>query len=153
MTIRITSGAPLFQVYDMRASLAFYRDVLEFEVVDTAPAGPVTHWAMLRNGGYYLMLNSKYEFDDERPARPDAASEREDVALYLTCEDADAVFRQLQQKGWANIAAPTTAAYGMRQLYVRDPDGFCLCFQHAVKRQAPFVSGAQSGMPTRRSAS
>jgi len=50
MAIHIKGGAPLFQVYDMPASLAFYRDLLEFEVVDTAPGGPVVHWAMLRNG-------------------------------------------------------------------------------------------------------
>jgi glyoxylase I family protein len=136
MTIQIKGGAPLFHVYDMPASLAFYRDVLEFEVVDAAPEGPVTHWAMLRNGGYYLMLNSKYEFDHQRPAQPDTTSGREDVALYLTCDDADAVFRQLQQKGWAQLAEPTTAPYGMRQLLVRDPDGFCLCFQHPVNHRA-----------------
>jgi hypothetical protein len=36
MPIRITSGAPLLQVYDMLASPAFYRDVMEFELVATA---------------------------------------------------------------------------------------------------------------------
>ncbi len=39
MTIRTTSGTPLLQVYDLPTSLAFYRDVLGFEVVDTAPRG------------------------------------------------------------------------------------------------------------------
>ncbi len=130
MTIRIVSGAPLLQVYDMPTSLAFYRDILGFEVVETAPPGPVTHWAMLRNGPVYLMLNTRYEFDRERPPEPDRTSGRDDFALYLNCHDADAAYRELQVKGWPDVAEPTTTPYGMRQLLIRDPDGFRLCLQH-----------------------
>jgi uncharacterized glyoxalase superfamily protein PhnB len=133
MTIRLSSGAPLLQVYDMPTSLAFYRDVLGFEILQTAPPGPVTHWAMLRNGDVYLMLNTKYEFDYERPLEPDRTSGRDDFGLFLMCENADAAYRELQEKGWPDIEEPTTAAYGMRQLQIRDPDGFRLCLQHEVE--------------------
>jgi len=137
MTIRTTSGAPLLQVYDLPTSLAFYRDLLGFEVVDTAPAaGPIMRWAMLRNGSVYLMLNTKYEFDYERPLEPDRTSGRDDFTLYFMCDDADAGYRELQAKGWPDIEEPTTAHYGIRQLYVRDPDGFRLCLQHEVKSEA-----------------
>jgi len=134
MTIRTTSGTALLQVYDMRTSLAFYRDLLGFEIVETAPAGPVTHWAMLRNGPVHLMLNTKYEFDYERPLEPDRTSGRNDFVLYLLCEDADAAYLELQAKGWTDIEDPSTAPYGMRQLQVRDPDGFRLCLQHEITR-------------------
>jgi len=133
MTIRLSSGTLLLQVYDMRTSLAFYRDVMGFEVVQTAPAGPVTHWAMLRNGSVCLMLNTKYEFDYERPLEQDRTSGRSDFVLYLMCEDADAAYRELQAKGWPDIEEPTTAPYGMRQVQVHDPDGFRLCLQHEVE--------------------
>jgi len=136
MTIRLSSGAPLLQVYDMLRSLAFYRDVMGFEVLATAPPGPVTHWAMLRNGTVYLMLNTKYEFDYERPLEPDCTSGRDDFILYLTCEDADAAYRELRAKNWPDIEEPITAPYGMRQLQMRDPDGFRLCLQHEVEREA-----------------
>jgi uncharacterized glyoxalase superfamily protein PhnB len=136
MSIRISSGAPLFQVYDMPTSLAFYRDVMGFEVLQTSPDGPVTHWAMLRNGGMYLMLNTKYEFDHERPAVPDTSSGHEDVALYFMCADADEAYRELKAKGWPHVNEPSTAPYGMRQVYLRDPDGFSLCLQHAVEENA-----------------
>src|SRR5688572_10780375 len=99
MSIHIKSGAPLFQVYDMPASLTFYQDILGFELLARAPDGPITHWAMLRNGKTYLMLNTKYEFDHERPAVPDTTSGREDVALYFECDDADAAYRELKSKG------------------------------------------------------
>jgi len=35
---------------------------------------------------------------------------------------------QLKAHGFS-LAPPKTAPYGMRQLYVRDPDGYVLCFQ------------------------
>jgi glyoxylase I family protein len=134
MAIRLKSGAPLLQVYDMPTALAFYRDLLGFEVLHSAPPGAVTHWAMLRNGSVYLMLNTKYEFDYERPLEPDRTSGRDDFALYLECEDADAAYRELQAKGWTDLEEPTTASYGMRQFQVRDPDGFTLCLQHEISR-------------------
>lgn len=133
MSIRIESGAPLLVVYDMPTSLAFYRDLLGFEVRARAPEGPVTHWAMLRHGEMYLMLNTKYEFDHERPAVPDTTNGREDVTLYFTCDDADAAYSELKAKGWPHLSEPSTAPYGMRQLYLRDPDGFSLCLQHPVE--------------------
>ncbi len=134
MTIRTTSGTPLLQVYDMPTSLAFYRDLLGFEVVKTAPPGPVTHWAMLRNGSVRLMLNTKYEFDYERPLEPDRTSGRADFILYLLCEDADAAYRELQAAGWPDVEEPSDVPYGMREIQVRDPDGFRLCLQHPIKR-------------------
>jgi glyoxylase I family protein len=136
MAIRIESGTPLFHVYDMPASLTFYQEVMGFELVARAPDGPITHWAMLRNGETYLMLNTKYEFDHERPAVPDTTSGREDVTLYFMCDDADAAYRELKSKGWPHVEAPSTAPYGMRQVYLRDPDGFSLCLQNAVEHES-----------------
>jgi glyoxylase I family protein len=133
MTIRTQSGTPLLQVYDMPTALAFYRDLLGFEVLHSAPPGPVTHWVMLRNGDVHLMLNTKYEFDYERPLEPDRTSGRDDFVLYLLCEDADAAYRELEAKGWPDVEEPSTAPYGMRQVVVRDPDGFCICLQHAIQ--------------------
>jgi uncharacterized glyoxalase superfamily protein PhnB len=134
MTIRMTSGVPLLQVYDMPTSLAFYRDLLGFEVILTAPPGPVTHWAMLRNGDMRLMLNSKYEFDYARPLEPDRTSGRGDFILYVTCEDAEAAYHELQTRGWTDVEEPTTAPYGMREVQIRDPDGFRICLQHKTAR-------------------
>lgn len=35
---------------------------------------------------------------------------------------------QLRAHG-VDVKPPTVAPYGMKQLYVRDPDGYTLCFQ------------------------
>jgi len=94
----------------------------------------VIHWAMLRNGAMQLMLNTKYEFDYERPLEPDRMSGRDDFILCVTCEDADAAYRELQARGWTDIEEPTTASYGMREVQVRDPDRLRLCLQQKTPR-------------------
>jgi catechol 2,3-dioxygenase-like lactoylglutathione lyase family enzyme len=51
-----------------------------------------------------------------------------DTALYFGCPDVDAAYEHLRAKGIE--ARPTSIApYGMKQLYVNDPDGYNLCFQ------------------------
>lgn len=75
------------------------------------------------------MLNGAYEYD-KRPAKPDpnrTASHR-DVELFFAAPDVDAVYAHLRAKG-IDAKEPKVAPYGMKQLYVRDPDGFGLCFQ------------------------
>jgi glyoxylase I family protein len=40
----------------------------------------------------------------------------------------DAAYRHLVDKG-LDVKPPQVAWYGMKQLYLTDPDGFGLCFQ------------------------
>ena len=75
------------------------------------------------------MLNTRYE-SDYRPAAPDPArvDAHDDTALYIGCPDVDAAFRYLRGKGIA-LDAPQVAHYGMKQLYLKDPDGYTFGFQ------------------------
>ena len=126
MAIKITGVTPLLQVYDMRRSVAFYREMLGFEVVQSYEPEGHLYWAMLRLGGAVVMLNAKYE-DDERPSAAEAAS-NQDVELYFDCDDVDAAYMLLRRRG-CEVAEPVITHYGMKQMRVRDPDGFGLCFQ------------------------
>jgi uncharacterized glyoxalase superfamily protein PhnB len=119
--------APLLQVFDMPTSVAFYRAVLGYELVATSEPGPLFDWAMLKHGGATIMLNTKYE-RDKRPPQPEPALGRDDFALYFRCDDVDAAYAGL--RGKCDVKPPATTHYGMRQLSVRDPDGYHLCFQH-----------------------
>ena len=130
MTLKLEGLCPLLQVFDMPRSLAFYRDVLGFEVVASAPEGTdACEWAWLRHGSAELMLNTRYESDD-RPAAPDPArvAAHDDTALYIGCRDVDAAYRYLRGKGF-DLAEPVVTHYGMKQLHLKDPDGYGLCFQ------------------------
>ena len=134
MAIEIRGMAPLLQVFDMPTSIAFYRDVLGFEVVTTSkPRGEYFDWALLRLDGVELMLNTAYE-EDARPLAPDPAriAAHDDTAIYFGCPDVDAAYAYLRTLGVA-ADEPKVAPYGMKQLYVHDPDGYNLCFQWSAK--------------------
>ena len=61
-------------------------------------------------------------------ARPVAGGGTRRRGLFIGCPDVDAAYEHLRAHG-VPVGAPTVAPYGMKQLYVRDPDGFTLCFQ------------------------
>jgi uncharacterized glyoxalase superfamily protein PhnB len=85
---------------------------------------------MLKLGDAVIMLNSKYE-DDDRPPQPDG-TKHDDMTLYFACPDVDAAYEHLRAKG-AKVAPPKATYYGMKQLHVKDPDGFDLCFQQPAE--------------------
>jgi glyoxylase I family protein len=135
MGIEIRGMAPLLQVFDMPTSIVFYRDALGFEVVTTSePHRERFDWELLELNGVELMLNTAYE-DDARPLVPDPAriAAHHDTAIYFGCPDVDAAYAQLRAHGVA-AEEPKVAPYGMRQMYVSDPDGYNLCFQWPVSQ-------------------
>ncbi len=149
--IDIQGMAPLLWVFDMPASIAFYRDVLGFKIMQAARWSPEVQqwlrtrqkevadeygWARLRLKTIELMLNTLYEPQD-RPAEPDPGrikTER-DVTLYFSCRSVDEAYQYLRSRGVA-ADPPATSYYGMKQLTLRDPDGYTICFQHPADREA-----------------
>src|ERR1700679_1245135 len=102
MPIEIRGLAPLFQVFDMPASLAFYRDVPGFAIVGRRPlkSDGSYNWVLLSLNGVELMLNTAYE-DEHRPAAPDRnrIAAHEDAAIYFGCPDVDAAYAHVRAKG------------------------------------------------------
>lgn len=135
MAIEVRGLAPLLEVFDMPTSIAFYRDVLGFQVVSTSRPGPDFAWALLSLNGVELMLNTAYD-DDERPPQPHPTrvAAHHDTCIYFGCPDVDGAYAHFRAH---NIPAkePTIAYYGMKQLYVSDPDGYNICFQWPASQQ------------------
>jgi catechol 2,3-dioxygenase-like lactoylglutathione lyase family enzyme len=130
LPVQVESLAPLLQVFDMPTSLAFYRDTLGFTVEEQSPpAGDRCDWVLLRLGPVVLMLNTAYE-QHERPAVPDPTrvAAHNDTALFFGCSDPDETYALLRARGVA-AEAPIVAPYGMKQLWLKDPDGYTLCLQ------------------------
>ena len=129
MSLQVDGMAPLLQVFDMPASLAFYRDLLGFERVDGSGAGDASDWVWLRLHGVDLMLNTAYE-SDNRPPSPDPMriAAHRDAGLFFGCRDVDGAYAYLLANG-LKPEPPKIQDYGMKQLYVTDPDGYVLCFQ------------------------
>jgi catechol 2,3-dioxygenase-like lactoylglutathione lyase family enzyme len=129
--IRIERFAPLIQVFDMPRAVAFYRDLLGFAVAQSSPPrGPDDFdWGLLRRGDVQIMLNTAYEHD-RRPPGPEASRVRahDDIAFFFGCPDVDAAYECLRAKG-VDVQPPRVAPYGMKQLHLKDPDGYGICLQ------------------------
>ena len=135
MAPELRAVSPLLQVYDMPTSVRFYRDQLGFEIASHSPVlgEDSFHWVLLRLGGAELMLNTAYESNTERPEKPDLSrtAAHGDTVLYFACPDVEAAYEELRSKG-VSVGKPVVAWYGMKQMNVRDPDGYLLCFQWPV---------------------
>lgn len=135
MALDIRGVCPYFEVYDMPTSLRFYIDQLGFTIVGHSPhlgGDPYRyHWVWLRLGTAEVMLNTCYESDEERPTREEHLRLRQhrEACLFFGCPDVDAAYAELTARGIAIDRPPKVAPYGMKQMYLKDPDGFGLCFQ------------------------
>jgi glyoxylase I family protein len=133
MAIEIQGLSPLIQVFDMPTSIRFYRDIVGLSVTATSPKlsdnPDDVNWAMLELGSSTLMLNTAYE-PELRPSEPEADrfAEHSDTGLFFGCPDVDGAYRHFRDKG-LDVKEPKVAPYGMKQLYLHDPDGYGLCFQ------------------------
>jgi catechol 2,3-dioxygenase-like lactoylglutathione lyase family enzyme len=131
MAPKLERFAPLLQVFDMPRSLAFYGKLLGFGVVGTSdPRGQDDFdWVLLRRDGIDLMLNTAFEHD-ARPATPppDRVAAHEDTGLYFGCRDLDAAYSWFREQG-VSLEPPSVAPYGMKQLWLKDPDGYVVCLQ------------------------
>jgi catechol 2,3-dioxygenase-like lactoylglutathione lyase family enzyme len=131
MSIEVRGVCVLLQVFDMPTSVHFYRDMLGFEIVQTTTPreGDQFDWGLLKLNETYVMLNTAYEQDD-RPEQPDSAriAAHSDTCLYFSCPDVDAAYQHLRSQG-VDAEEPKIVPWGSKQCYVRDPDGYQLCFQ------------------------
>jgi glyoxylase I family protein len=129
MPVDIRGLAPLLSVFDMPTALRFYRDVLGFTVSGRSGPGDNCGWAGLTFKGVDLMLNTAYD-EGQRPpvADPARIAAHGDTCIYFGCEDLDGTYQHLRAHG-LDVKPPKVAPYGMKQLYVTDPDGYGLCFQ------------------------
>ena len=129
MSLDIQGLCPLIQVFNMPRSLAFYRDILGFEVAADSGNGDSSSWVWLRKGDVNLMLNDQYEPGHEPSAQPPERTRwHDDTCLYFGCADPDAAYEYLSSKG-IDLKPPHVAPYGMKQLLLSDPDNYQICFQ------------------------
>lgn len=131
--IDVRETTTLLEVFDMPTSIAFYRDLLGFEIIQSWGPQDRLDWAMLKLGGATIMLNAAYE-NDERPPTADLARAKghADAELYFACGNVDEVYAYLRQQG-RQVTQPHVTFYGMKQVWLDDPDSFKICFQSPVK--------------------
>ena len=50
------------------------------------------------------------------------------VSFYFVCDDADMMYAELSDRG-LQLEPPSAEYYGMKQLFVPEPDGYSICFE------------------------
>ena len=117
----IQQAIPLFHVTNAARSRDFYRDALGFRVSFAHPedaADPA--YLGLERDGVALHLSSHAE---------DGVV---GSVVYLLVDDVDALHRELLARDVAIALHPFDQTWGMREMYVRDPDGNAVRFGQPV---------------------
>ncbi len=144
---------------DAAKSVAFFRDMLGFELEAAWPDEKKPMWANMMLGTQSVMLGQSMPADSaSKFCGGDAAAEKrfrqmaEDLAknksgvgvgIYVQVPDVDAYHAQLVKKGVVPTTAPKSQFYGIREFTLHDPDGFQFMFYTAIK-----LDNCQScGMP------
>ncbi len=129
----LTGLTPYVEVFDMIASVAFYRDRLGFEILFASPEvetaeGRFSHFVRLKRGDAEVMLNTAYDSNERPPDRSEARwAGCAHVHLYINCDDVPGLHAELIGRG-LDAAPPARTGYGFLALSVSDPDGYTLTF-------------------------
>jgi len=112
--------SPTLWTNDLPASIAFYRNLLEFECTNQSEG-----WACLRKDNVELMLS-----------RPNAHEPFDKIqftgSFYFRPDDVKALWEQLKDK--TRIVYPLEDFdYGMREFAIRDNNGYILQFGQEIE--------------------
>jgi catechol 2,3-dioxygenase-like lactoylglutathione lyase family enzyme len=125
----ITINASFLPHDDPEASLAFYRDLLGFEVRNDVGQGTM-RWLTVGpvdQPGTSIVLNPPAAnpgiTDDERRTIAEMMAKGTFAALLLATKDLDGTFERLQASDAEIVQEPTEQPYGIRDCAVRDPAG------------------------------
>ena len=124
-TSTIRAVWPLLVVDDLDASIAFWTQRLGFSIVGRAEADGRVFWCRLERDGASIMLES----GESEPAP--ASIRGKGVVFYFVCEDVDSYLAEVTRRG-LDIEPPTNTYYGMRQIFVPEPNGYSICFESAI---------------------
>ena len=124
---RISGIAPEFLVTDVTKAAEHYRDKLGFRIVGYFFEEPPV-FAMVRRDDQIIMLS----LVESGRGGSNRSHKREAIDAYLWVDDVDALYGELQQSGASIIMPPTLRIYAMKEIEVRDLDGYVLCFGQDV---------------------
>ena len=114
---------------DPKASLAFYRDILGFEVRNDVEYGGL-HWITVGppgQPGTSIVLHPPAAdpgiTEDERRTITEMMAKGTYAGINLATKDVDATFERLQATDAEVVQEPTDQPWGIRDFALRDPAG------------------------------
>ena len=106
-------------VKDLRASLAWYRNVLGFTIDQRHERDGVLRAVSLKAGNVRILIGQ-----DDGAKGWDRVKGEGFSLMITTAQDVDALARQVKASGGVLDTEPTTMPWGARVFRLRDPDGF-----------------------------
>jgi len=107
--MKINSAATVFTVSNLDASLRYYVDMLGFR-------------EDFRFGQYAGIAREECRIHLSQQGNPNA-SQPGSGAVYIFCDEVDGYFAEITARGAQAVEAPKDYEYGMRDFFMRDPDG------------------------------
>lgn len=131
----ITIHSSFLPQIDPDASLAFYRDVLGFEVRNDVGYNGL-RWITMgppdqpgTNIVLFPPIASPGVTDDEKRTIAEMMAKGTFAIMLLAAKDLDAAFEKIQAGGAEIVEEPTEQPYGVRDCAIRDPAGNLLRVQ------------------------
>ena len=117
--LRAVALSPSITVRDVHASLAWYRDVLGFEVDREMERDGKLRGVALRAGDVRLLINQ-----DDGAKGLDRIKGAGLSLMFSTGQSVDAVAAHIKAHGGTLVSEPADMPWGQRVFRVIDPDGF-----------------------------
>lgn len=130
-TMQFTSVIPNLVAGDMARAVAFYRDVLGFELVRSVPDEAPFVFAWLQRDGATVFFNELKTVQHDLPelvTGPIGGT----FTLYVTMSGVDALWASVKDRA-AVVMPIVTQPYGMREFAIRDSEGYVVMFAEEQK--------------------
>lgn len=131
----LESLTPNLLVADVARSIAFYRDVLGFQVETTVPNAAPFAFAIVRAGEVRIFLNEAQGATDEYPAFEGRAIGGT-LTLFIDVTGVRDLHRALE--GRVRVVLPLERKwYGLTEFAIEDPDGWVITLAEREAGEAP----------------
>jgi uncharacterized glyoxalase superfamily protein PhnB len=124
---RYRGQIPMLPTDCIEETLAFYRDQLGFNLVDSHEEAGGLEWLRLRGGDAQVMFYSPMAVGDDSAH----LEHPESMVVYLQVEGLDALHGHLQSAG-EQVSPLRATFYGMNEFELVDPNGYTLIFGELV---------------------
>lgn len=118
--------APNLMVEDTDRTIAFYKDILGFELILAVPDDGPTDWAVMKCGNVEMMFQSKKSLAEEIPQLKDREIGGA-LYFYIEVDDIKSFYENLRDEV-VIIRDLHTTTYGMQEFIIQDCNGYLLAF-------------------------
>ncbi len=118
--------SPNLIVKNMKESLDYYKNILNFEILVTVPEKDEIIWALLQNNNVTIMFQKKESLENEY----NTLKNKElggSFTLFIKIADLDTFYKKIKDKVKI-LKDPNITPYNMKEFAIEDLNGYILVF-------------------------